>query len=265
MSELVADTSGTGPAVVLLHGQPGSRGDWAQVTRRLKADFLVIAPDRPGYGETGGRARGFRGNAAAVLSLLDRLGVPRAIVVGFSWAGGVAMALAEEAPGRVTGLVLVSSIAPGEPLGRLDRALAVPPIGTAVTAGALFLANGLMTIPPVRRALVRRQGGEVPMAAGSPDAVISSWLTNRVWRSFVTEQRCLIDELPSLDRGLSAVRVPTVVLVGDSDHIVAPATGRRLVEAIPGSRLVELPGAGHMLTHQRPDAVAAAVRAVCGP
>ncbi|MDQ1356136.1 MAG: hypothetical protein QOG44_509 [Acidimicrobiaceae bacterium] len=269
MSELVADTSGTGPAVVLLHGQPGGRGDWKPVARLLEREFLVVAPDRPGYGDTGGRARGFRGNAAAVVSLLDNLGVDRATIVGYSWAGGVALAMAEVVPDRLTGLVLVSSVGPGEPLSRLDRILAVPPIGMSVTATGLFLASTAMSIPLVRRAIRRRHRQAISRAVDAddqascppaPEAVVTSWRSNRVWQSFVTEQRCLVDELPLLAPGLAAITVPTVVMVGDADRTVPPATGRRLAAAIADARLVELAGAGHLLPHLRPDAVAAAVR-----
>jgi pimeloyl-ACP methyl ester carboxylesterase len=330
MSELIYDVAGAGPAVLLLHGQPGSRDDWARLTRRLTGDFTVIAPDRPGYGDSGGRARGFRGNAAAMVGLLDQLEVERAIVVGYSWAGGVALALAEEAPARVAALVLVSSICPGEPLGRLDRMLAVPPIGTAVVAAGLYVASGVVSIPPVRHALQRRnhsesrgsditgpgavspdtgsagraEGADSEGAAGradsegtagradgagaaggagpaggnagrnghrsagsdgdgpAPHTVITSWRSNRVWQSFVTEQRCLVDELPALAAGLGSITAPTVVLVGDADRMVPPANGRRLARTVPGARLIELRGAGHLLAHQHPDEVAAAIGAV---
>ena len=125
MTGLVADVRGHGPAVVLLHGQPGSAADWEPLARLLEADYTVIVPDRPGYGRTGGRATGFRGNAAAVVDLLDRRGVASATIVAHSWSGGVAIALAEDNPDRVAGLVLVASVGPDERLDRLDRLLAV--------------------------------------------------------------------------------------------------------------------------------------------
>jgi pimeloyl-ACP methyl ester carboxylesterase len=278
MTQLVADISGSGPAVVLLHGQPGARSDWARVTRRLGDQFRIVAPDRPGYGDTGGRARGFRANGSAVVDLLDRLGIERATIVGYSWAGGVALALAEHAPDRVDGLVLVSSVGPGDPPTRLDRMLAVPPIGSVLTVAGLLLASGAVSIPPLRRALNGRRSHSTATPAAvtaastaaaddSPDgwgaeAVLRSWRGNRVWESFVTEQQSLIDDLPLLAPRLGAIDVPTVVLVGQADRVVPPATGRRLAACIPGARLVEVAGAGHLLAFQHPDEVAAAVRDV---
>ncbi|MGH9095063.1 MAG: alpha/beta fold hydrolase, partial [Acidimicrobiales bacterium] len=119
MGSLVADDAGSGPVVLLLHGQPGRARDWHRVQARLTDSCRVLIPDRLGYGRTGGRAAGFAANADACLALLDRLGVDRAVVAGHSWAGAVALALAEHHRDRVAGLALVASVAPGEVPGRL--------------------------------------------------------------------------------------------------------------------------------------------------
>jgi pimeloyl-ACP methyl ester carboxylesterase len=83
-----------------------------------------------------------------------------------------------------------------------------------------------------------------------------------VWRSYVIEQRALVEELPTLAAGLGQIRAPTAVLVGEADRIVTPSTGEGLAAGIPGARLRRLPGVGHLLPQERPDAVAAAVAAL---
>jgi pimeloyl-ACP methyl ester carboxylesterase len=85
---LSAIDTGSGPAALLLHGQPGTAAHWGPVTRRLRGRMRVIAPDRPGYGRTGGRAMGFGENAEAAVALLDRLEVESAVVAGHSWGAG---------------------------------------------------------------------------------------------------------------------------------------------------------------------------------
>lgn len=159
MTPIVAVVRGHGPPVVLLHGQPGSAADWGPLRRLLEDDYTVIVPDRPGYGRTGGTALGFRGNADAVADLLDRCGISSATIVGHSWGGGVAIALAEGHPGRVAGLVLVSSVGPGDPLSRLDRLLAIPPVGTAIAAVVLNAAGLVLSLAAVRRYIDRRVRG----------------------------------------------------------------------------------------------------------
>jgi pimeloyl-ACP methyl ester carboxylesterase len=255
MAELFAEVRGTGPAVVLLHGQPGSSADWTAVAMRLEDRFTVVVPDRPGYGRTGGQARGFRDNAAALTSLLDRLGLRRATIAGHSWSGGVAIAMAQQAPDRVVGLVLVASVSPLESPGALDRALAISPFG-ALAAASLNLTGKVLSLRPVRQVLASR------LLRASDDAVValaSAWRQGDVGHSFLIEQRSLVDELPRLAAGLSDIAVPAGILVGEADRIVPAPAGARLAAALPRGRLIRLPGAGHLLPHQQPEAIVAAI------
>lgn len=261
MTVLVAEVTGDGPPVVLLHGQPGSGADWAPVARLLAATNAVVVPDRPGYGRTGGRAKGFRANAEAVVALMDELSLARATVVGHSWGGGVALAVAEDHPGRVSGLVLLASVNPGQPLGAVDRALAIPPIGVPVAAATLWLAGQALSVPAVRQVIDRRL--RVATDEGLA-AMAAAWRAGDVWRSFVTEQRALIRELPGLRDGLSRIAAPTTVVVGGADRIVPPATGEALAASIGGARLVRLDGARHFLAQEHPVEVAEEIRRVAG-
>lgn len=258
MTPLVATVQGHGPAVVLLHGQPGTSADMQPLAGNLTSDFTVISPDRPGYGRTGGRAGGFRDNAAAVITLMDRLNVERAVIVGHSWSGGVAIAMAEEYADRVTGMVLVASVGPGQPLGRLDRLLAVPPIGAAIAAVTLATASRAVSLPLIRQRLERRLGAAHDQAVL---AMADGW-RHDAWRSFVIEQRALFDELPDLAPGLGAIDRPTAVIVGEADRIVPPQVGERLAQAIGSARLIRLPRAGHMLTYEQPRILISAIREV---
>jgi pimeloyl-ACP methyl ester carboxylesterase len=253
---MIADVTGSGPAVVLLHGQPGSAADWLPVTRLLEPSFTVIVPDRPGYGRTGGRAGGFHDNAVAVLDLMDELQVAQATIVGHSWSGGVAIALAEEAPARIAGVVLIASVRPGEPLGRLDRLLATPPFGTALAAVSLNLAARALSLARVRHALDRYLRGTTDEGLL---AIAEGWRRGDAWRSFVVEQAALFDELGGLAPGLAGIVSPVTVVIGGADRIVPASTGERLAAAIPGARLIRLEGAGHLLSHERPADVASAI------
>jgi len=99
--------------LVLLHGQPGSAADWQQVTGRLPARLHPVATDRPGYGSSQLPAGGFAVNARAVVDDLDSRGITRAVLVGHSYGGGVALSAASLAPGRVAAVVLLASVGPG--------------------------------------------------------------------------------------------------------------------------------------------------------
>src|SRR5690242_1844725 len=115
---------GSGPPVLLLHGQPGRASHWAPVVRILREQARAIVPDRPGYGDGGEPAGGLFFNAEAALALLDSLEVDSAVVAGHSWGCGVAMAMAARFPERVRGLVLVGSLVPRAKPAAIDRLFA---------------------------------------------------------------------------------------------------------------------------------------------
>ncbi|HET6965042.1 MAG TPA: alpha/beta hydrolase [Acidimicrobiales bacterium] len=250
------------PAVVLLHGQPGTGGDWHWVAPLLEDRYTLVIPDRPGYGRTGGQATGFAGNARATVDLLDRLQLERAVLVAHSWAGGVALAAAISHPERVAGLVLASSVGPGERFGWDDRVLAAPLVGEAIAAATIGGLGLVLGRRRVQSAAARRLDGRAHEAVQALTRLTRGG--SRVWRSFVTEQRAMLDELEGLGEGLAAIHAPTVVLHGRSDRLVPPAVAESLAAAIPDAELRVVPDAGHLLPHDRPQDVAAAVDRVAG-
>jgi pimeloyl-ACP methyl ester carboxylesterase len=258
----VYDRQGTGPAVVLLHGQPGSSADWQWVAPKLVEEFCLLVPDRPGYGRTAGEAVGFDDNARSLIALLDATNTRRAVVVGHSWAGGAAIAAAQQYPERVAGLVLVASVGPGEPPSWEDRLLAAPIASEMIAVLTIGLPGRLLGSARVQRAVDQHLHGQ------ALDVVRTlAWLTGarngtRVWRSFVIEQRALLSELSRLEPGLRDMRAPTQVVHGESDRMVPAAVGANLARAIPGAGHTVIRHAGHLLPHDHPDVIADAVRTV---
>jgi len=248
MTDLHADTSGSGRTAVLLHGQPGGRRDWDPVVDRLDGRVRAVVPDRLGYGATGGGAGGFGANADAVVGLLDRAGVQDAVVSAHSWAGGVALDLAVRYPQRVGALVLVGAVGGQGSVAWLDRVLATPLAGDALALGGLTAIG----VRPLRKILAPTAGDAIE---GEP------WW--RRWRSFMTEQRAMLRELPAIAARLGDVRAPAIVVVGEGDRIVRPSSQEALAAAI-GAEVVRVPGAGHLLPRERPDAVADAIVRAAG-
>jgi pimeloyl-ACP methyl ester carboxylesterase len=252
---LFAADEGRGPAVLLIHGQPGTGADWAGVARALRDRFRVIVPDRPGYGATGGRAVGIAENADAMAALLADRGVDGAVVAGHSWGAAVALAMAERHADRVRRLVLVNPVAPGDRLGHVDRILAHDRLGAPIARGAFWVAGSALATPPVMRYLGRALPG---YGIDRVREVARDWRNGRAWRSFHVEQRALFRELPALRDGLEEVSAPATVVVASADRVTSPDEGRRLAQRI-GARLVEVPHAGHLLPMQLPGTVAEAI------
>ena len=264
---LAAIDRGSGPTVVFLHGQPGSGSSWDPVSERLVDRFRVLAPDRPGYGATGGEARGIADNAELTAALLEVTGAGPATVVAHSWSGGVAVLLADRYPELVHGLVLVGAACTPDSLDALDRLLVLPMVGDTLTVVGLV---ALGTVLPK----MRRLSAQLPVRfrdqflASLPDQGVlggERGALGRHRRTFMTEQRALLDELPTVYAALPRLRVPTAVVVGAWDLVVRPGASRTLAGAVAGAELVEVPRAGHFVARDTPHVLADVVARYGGP
>lgn len=149
--------AGAAIPVVFFHGQPGFGSDFDPVRRLLGSPFLVMAPDRPGYGENPLPSTSMQANADWFAAQLEAASASHdigpAILVGHSFGGGIAALLAAERPDLVAGVVLAASVGSGEHLGALDRALATPVLGEVLFAGGLGAAGTLLPFIRSRSAI----------------------------------------------------------------------------------------------------------------
>lgn len=223
----------------------------------------MVAPDRPGYGASPRPAGGFTAGARAVVAEMDARGIDRAVLVGHSYGGGVALATAQLAPERVAALVLLASVGPGC-VTWADRFLAGP------AAGEFFAVAAWRLTPPLARAvlgaarLLRRR----PLR---PDQAVNwqIWANAHhdhgpLWRSFLTEQRALVGELDRLSAALPAVTQPALLIADPHDMIVPVRSTRRLAAALPDARVQMLAGPGHHLPRRAAPQVAAAITGFLG-
>lgn len=261
-----------GAPVVLLHGASGNASDPMEGVGRLLAErgFRVIAFDRPGFGWSdrlaGADAARPAVQARAIAQGLERMGVGPAIVLGHSWSGSLALALALDHPERVSGLVLAAPVAMPFP----------PRTGTLPWYWRLALK------PPVAWVLSRTIGPPLALAfldkasrnVFQPQAEAPDYL-ERARAALVLRPHTLlanVQDLVSLPEALAAqspryatLRVPTVVVSGEADPVVKSALqAAPLARAIPGARLVLLPGIGHMLHYVAADALADEVGRLAG-
>ena len=276
---IVTIDRGTGPPVLLLHGQPGDGASWGRVVDRLADRHRVLAPDRPGYGTTTLEASGMVANADRMAELLRDRGATPATVVGHSWSGGVAVLLAARHPDVVRSLVLVGAVGTPDSVNGLDRLLAADRVGEWLTVAGLagigvVLPRVRVGVVAARRTLSGRRSGATGagrvdralgyLAATLPDEVVpEGWagVRGRSLRTFVVEQRALMAELPDVTSRLGDLTVPVVVVVGEWDVVVPPTAARSLARAVPGAELIRVPGVGHFVARDAPDRLAEVIGA----
>jgi non-heme chloroperoxidase len=245
--------------VVLPHCWTGSRAIGVPVARRLiAAGHRVVFYDQRGHGAStlGSDTMSIERLGADLAAVLDQLNVRDAVLAGHSMGGMTVMGFACHHPDvlreRVRGLALVATAAHGLSDRGRKRLLRLALRGDFATRVMSGLRLGNM--------LVRPTFGVDP----APEHVDA---TRALFAATPAEvRRACVEAMGAMDlrRGLAAVDVPTVVLLGRRDTLIANSLTRAIVDHIAGADLVELPGAGHMLPLERPDDVVAAVRRLAG-
>lgn len=256
------------PPLVLLHGMGmmGQEMEMSGLVERAARQYHVFVFDRPGYGHStrpSGRLYTPDEQARLFLQALTLLGVHRPVVLAHSWATLVAVAMAEQAPSELKGLVLVGGYY--TPAPRFDVLINSLP--------ALPLLGPLManTLSPL---LSRAIWGPTMWRVFSPgdsavrrdfNARYPKWMTLRPLsiQTAAAEAAMLIPSSVVQRARHSRLQVPVVLVAGEHDRLITSGWhSKRVQDRLPQSRLHIVPGAGHMVHHTDPDAVFDAVREV---
>ncbi|WP_343572349.1 alpha/beta fold hydrolase [Mycobacterium sp.] len=249
--------TGSGEALLLIHGMAGSSATWREVTPALSKKYRVVAPDLLGHGESA-KPRGdysLGAFAALLRDLLDELGISQATVVGQSLGGGVALQFTYQHRDYCQRLALISSGGLGPDLSWILRMLSAP--------GAELL---LPVVAPRPVLNVGNKLGSLLTSAGvqSPRAremwsAYSSLADQRTRQAFLRTLRSVVDYRGQAVSALGKIHVsdglPTLLIWGDQDRIIPVEHGYAAHDAMPGSRLEVLPGIGHFPHVESPAAV----------
>jgi pimeloyl-ACP methyl ester carboxylesterase len=250
------------PALVLIHGFASSTLVWSKVFLRIaEAGFRVIAIDMLGFGYSGKPRNGeytIAGQASLLNSLLDRLNLKRATLVGSSYGGAVAATCALDYPERVEKLVLIGTVNNNRPLGyKLMRFFGSPVVGDVVSP--LLIGSRRLLRRRMKRVYDRHewvlderrvQARHLPLrAAGTQRAIVR---TVRGW------------DAERISRDAHLIRQPVLLLWGENDREIPLADGERLHEQIPGSRLIVFLNCGHIPHEEYPEEFTKVVADFCG-
>lgn len=244
-----------GHPVLCLHGWPESSYVWRRTLEVLAgAGLRAIAPDLPGYGHSPVRRPGtWAMHVAAVEDFRRALGLDRVALCVHDWGGLIGLRWACDHPDAVAALTISSTgfFSDGK-WHDLAKVMRTPEAGEHLMAQQTRDSVGT-----VLRSASR----------GIDDAAIDDYA-----RGFATEEGRLamlelyrsgdFEELAPYEGRLAALGeggVPVLVLWGEDDPFAPMAGARRFVEQIPGARLEVIPGAGHFVADDEPEAFARAI------
>jgi pimeloyl-ACP methyl ester carboxylesterase len=245
--------------LVLLHGSNASLFTWEPWSKALSDHFRVVSVDLPGHGLTGAvpnRDYTNKGMATFVNEFADKLGLGKFALGGNSMGGGVAALYAETYPDRLTHLILVD--AGGMPVKMGDRI----PLAFKL-AGSPWARPILLHVTP--RSLVSEGLNDAIVRK----SIITDAMIDEYWdfaRMEGTREATAERFSGGFDRDyikdhIGAIKVPTLILWGEQDHLVPVAAAHEFNAAIPHSKLIVYPATGHIPMEEVAQQSAADVRA----
>jgi pimeloyl-ACP methyl ester carboxylesterase len=246
---IVYERAGAGPAVVLLHGYVGDGATtWRRQIDALSDDFTVVAWDAPGAGGSSDppESFGMAGYSDCLAGFIAGLGLERPFIVGLSFGGALAIEFCRRHSAVPKALVLASAYAGWE--GSLPSEVAAQRLRQALTLGGT-------TPDEFRAALLPTMFTE-----GTEQHVVEEFGSSMLAFHAAGFRAMARASAEDLRDALPHVKAPTLLVYGDRDVRAPLEVAEHLHSAIANSRLVVLPGVGHVCNVEAPDEFNTVVR-----
>jgi pimeloyl-ACP methyl ester carboxylesterase len=236
------------PTIVLLHGAGFDQTAWALHSRWFAHyGFGVLAPDLPGHGRSAGAPLSSIAEMADwTAALLDAAGVAKARLVGHSMGSLIALETAARHPARVSALGLIGTAAAmtvGPDLLKAAEANDHAAVDMVSIWGLGFQAELGGSLAP---GLWMHTGAQRVLEKCRPGVLYKDLAACNAYQNALA--------------AAAGVTVPATFILGERDMMTPATAGRALAAALPNSRIVVLPGAGHMMMAERPDELLAALQ-----
>jgi pimeloyl-ACP methyl ester carboxylesterase len=253
--------AGSGPALLLVHGLMGYSFSWRHAIPALAHQATVYALDLPGTGFSDGSPDidcSLASSAKRLLRFMDQAGIASCDLLGTSHGGALAMMAAALAPQRVRRLILV---APANPWSTHGRFLIPFLSSRAVAPVFLQLAPRLRIL---QEFYFRRLFGDTRrIRPGTLEGYLVPLRTRASFEYGLSVIRTWKQDMRELQAAIPRIaHIPTLLIWGDRDAAVDPASAHRLQAQFENCRLLMLEGVGHLPYEEVPEDFNRAV-AVC--
>ena len=232
------------PPLVLLHGLTGSGACWTPLARALEGDYDVVMPDARGHGNSSAplHGYGYEDHARDVVGLIQGLGLAAPILLGHSMGGMIAAVVASQVGQAIRGVILA------------DPTFLSPQRQREVQDSDVAEQH--------RRALSLNPG-EVLAEARARHPHRSSETIELVTEARLQTRMSVFEVLrppnPKYHELVATIRVPILLVIGDTGAVVSVETARELQRLNVGVRTEQIPGAGHGVPYDQPERFAAVV------
>jgi pimeloyl-ACP methyl ester carboxylesterase len=236
------------PTIVLLHGAGFDHTTWALHSRWFAHHgYGVLAPDLPGHGRSSGAPlQAIADMADWTAALLDAAGVAKAWLVGHSMGSLIALEAAARHPAKVSALGLIGTAATmtvGPDLLKAAEANDHSAVDMVSIWGLGFQAGLGGSLAP---GLWMHSGAQRVLEQCRPGVLFNDLNACNAYQNALA--------------AAAQVTVPATFILGERDLMTPAKAGKALASALPNSRTVVIPGAGHMMMVERPDELLAALQ-----
>jgi haloalkane dehalogenase len=252
---------GSGPTLLLLHGNPTWSFAYRDVIRALRDEFRCVALDYPGFGLSSARP-GYRylpeEHAQVVTAFIDALALRGITLVAHDWGGPIGISALEQRRTSFTGLVLANTWAwpiTGAPHVEVASHLMGGPLGRLLNRQFNLFVN---TMIPVGHRLRNLTAAEMTHFR-QPFATPARRDASAVFARRITASRAFLSNVEAALGDLAAL--PTLIVWGDADLAFRAKERQRWEEIFDDHHTVVVEGAGHFVQSDAPDRFAAAIRA----
>ncbi|CAB1059296.1 hypothetical protein D1BOALGB6SA_4058 [Olavius sp. associated proteobacterium Delta 1] len=247
--------SGSGVPLVFIHGFGSSVFSWRKNIHPISKHHRVCAPDLPGFGFSDKPLDAdytIDAYADFIIQFMDRLQIKKAVLVGHSLGGGIALLTSLKYPSRVRALILLDTEA------------------YPITPPLMLRAAKL----PIVRSIIHRAIGEwvvrISLKRSYHDqTLITERLVDEYYRPFLTEngksvpikvlQAIDFEKLKELPRRYRRIRKKTLIIWGQEDRISRIHLAQKLKKDLPNSKLMIIPASGHLVQEEKPEVVNSAI------
>ncbi len=249
------------PPLLCLHGITQTAHSWDEVAAALAGDYRVLCFDQRGHGDSTWAPDGDytrQTQAADVDAITDALDLPRFVLAGMSMGGINSITFTARHPHKVRALIIVD-VSPEIQVKGVENIRSFIQAPDELDSFEAFVERAHQFNP--RRSLANIRSRLTHNLKQLPNGKWT-WKYDKALRS--GERSFQASALQNLWDDVRAIRCPTLIIKGGESDILSSESAAKLQAAIPGSRLAVVPGAGHSVMGDNPEAFVAAVRPFLG-
>jgi pimeloyl-ACP methyl ester carboxylesterase len=254
---------GQGAPIVMIHGLGGNLLHYTStIADEIAKTNRVVVIDRPGAGYSerpAGADAATTTQAAIIQKAIDKLGIEKPLIVGHSLGGAVSLAHAVQHPGKARGYVLLAPAArlPEKTPPMFEGLKVASPLMQRIIAWTVGVPLGIKYGPAIVAAVFAPQSPtpDFPVRSGGllglrPKAIVTNMM------DFTTTP----PDVKNLYKHYNGIQAPVLCLYGLEDHVLMARYQLAALENVPGIEIETIEHAGHMLMHNEPQTVIAAIR-----